>query len=61
MLCFQCVYKSGRLANEHVYVEEIAITTEAQVRKLSIIMEILNDKLGVTEETAKWSVSRKCD
>ncbi|XP_063052175.1 gamma-parvin [Engraulis encrasicolus] len=47
----------GRLANEHVYVEEIAITTEAQVRKLSIIMEILNDKLGVTEETAKWSVS----
>ncbi|KAL2093857.1 hypothetical protein ACEWY4_011169 [Coilia grayii] len=47
----------GRLANEHVSVEEIAVTTEAQVRKLGIILEILNNKLGVSDETAKWSVS----
>ncbi|XP_062403135.1 gamma-parvin [Sardina pilchardus] len=47
----------GRLADEHLPVEEIAVTTEAQVRKLGIIMEVLNNKLGVTEENAKWNVA----
>ncbi|XP_076128322.1 gamma-parvin isoform X2 [Alosa pseudoharengus] len=47
----------GRLADEHVPVEEIAVTSEAQVRKLGVIMEALNTKLGVTDETAKWSIA----
>lgn len=47
----------GRLADEHLPVGEIAVTTEAQIHKLGIILEALNNKLGVSDETAKWSVA----
>ncbi|XP_028815223.1 gamma-parvin [Denticeps clupeoides] len=47
----------GRLALVHLPVEEIALTSAAQVRKLEVVLESLNQRLGVDEETAKWSVS----
>lgn len=50
---------AGRLADEHLPVEEIAVTTEAQIRKLGIILEALNNRLDVNDETAKWSIARE--
>ncbi|XP_031420831.1 gamma-parvin [Clupea harengus] len=47
----------GTLASEFLPVEEIAVTTVAQIRKLGVILVALNSKLGVSDETAKWSVA----
>lgn len=46
-----------RLAGVHVPVEEIAVTSSAQIRKLELILDQLNQGLGLEEEQTKWSVS----
>ncbi|KAJ8374076.1 hypothetical protein SKAU_G00046560 [Synaphobranchus kaupii] len=47
----------GQLAGVHLPVEEIAVTEAAQLRKLEIIMEALNQSLGLPDQAApKWSV-----
>ncbi|KAK2866888.1 hypothetical protein Q8A67_025005 [Cirrhinus molitorella] len=45
-----------RLAGAQLHVEEIALSTEAQVRKLEVILTALNETLELNEEKAKWSV-----
>ncbi|XP_026110036.1 gamma-parvin-like isoform X2 [Carassius auratus] len=45
-----------RLADVHVHVEEIALSTDAQVRKLEVILTALNETLEMNEETVKWNV-----
>lgn len=50
---------SGRLAGVQLHVEEIALSTEAQVRKLEVIMTALNESLGLNEEKTKWNVKRE--
>uniref|UniRef100_A0A8C0YQ09 Parvin, gamma n=1 Tax=Cyprinus carpio carpio TaxID=630221 RepID=A0A8C0YQ09_CYPCA len=45
-----------RLAGVQLHVEEIALSTDAQVRKLEVILTALNETLEINEETAKWSV-----
>ncbi|KAL0155322.1 hypothetical protein M9458_049585, partial [Cirrhinus mrigala] len=39
-----------------LHVEEIALSTEAQVRKLEVIMTALNESLELNENETKWSV-----
>ncbi|XP_073688718.1 gamma-parvin-like [Garra rufa] len=45
-----------RLAGVQLHVEEIALSTEAQVRKLELILTALNEALEVNEEKAKWNI-----
>ncbi|TSK13486.1 Gamma-parvin [Bagarius yarrelli] len=48
----------GKLGGVHLGVEEIAVTTAAQMSKLELILQTLNQELGVSEDTdskAKWS------
>ncbi|KAI2648575.1 Gamma-parvin [Labeo rohita] len=45
-----------RLAGVQLHVEEIALSTEAQVRKLEVIMTALNESLELNEEETKWNV-----
>uniref|UniRef100_A0A671S6L4 Parvin, gamma n=1 Tax=Sinocyclocheilus anshuiensis TaxID=1608454 RepID=A0A671S6L4_9TELE len=44
-----------RLAGVQLHIEEIALSTDAQVRKLEVILTALNETLGLNEETAKWN------
>lgn len=44
------------LAGVRVSVEEIALTSTAQIHKLEMILEQLNQRLGLEEEQIKWSV-----
>ncbi|XP_010901028.1 gamma-parvin isoform X1 [Esox lucius] len=47
----------GKLAGVHLSVEEIALTSSAQIRKLEMILEALNEKLGLQDDSpARWSV-----
>ncbi|XP_067293281.1 gamma-parvin [Pseudorasbora parva] len=45
-----------RLAGVQLHVEEIALSTDVQLRKLDAILTALNESLGLNEETAKWNV-----
>lgn len=45
-----------RLAGVELHAEEIALSTDAQVRKLEVILTALNETLEMNEETAKWNV-----
>ncbi|XP_016413235.1 gamma-parvin isoform X2 [Sinocyclocheilus rhinocerous] len=45
-----------RLAGVQLHVEEIALSTDAQIRKLEVILTALNETLEMNEETAKWNV-----
>ncbi|XP_051975877.1 gamma-parvin [Xyrauchen texanus] len=45
-----------RLAGVQLQVDEIALTAEAQVHKLEVILAALNGILKIDEEKAKWSV-----
>lgn len=45
-----------RLAGVQVPVEEIALTSTAQIRKLELILDQLNPRLCLEEEQIKWSV-----
>lgn len=45
-----------RLAGVQVSVEEIALTSAAQIHKLELILGQLNQRLGLEEEQTKWSV-----
>ncbi len=49
----------GRLAGVQLHADEIALSTDAQVRKLELILTALNETLEMNEETAKWNVKRK--
>ncbi|XP_068168748.1 gamma-parvin [Antennarius striatus] len=44
------------LAGVRVSVEEIALTSAAQIKKLEAILEELNQKLGLQESQIKWNV-----
>uniref|UniRef100_A0A4W5KX00 Parvin, gamma n=1 Tax=Hucho hucho TaxID=62062 RepID=A0A4W5KX00_9TELE len=47
----------GRLAGVLLSVEEIAVTSAAQTRKLEVILEALNEKLGLQDSSlTRWSV-----
>lgn len=47
----------SRLADVHLNVEEIALTSTAQIRKLEIIMEELDKRLGTQDSSQiKWNV-----
>ncbi|XP_026031135.1 gamma-parvin isoform X2 [Astatotilapia calliptera] len=47
----------SRLADVHLNVEEIALTSTAQIRKLEIIMEELGKRLGTQDSSQiKWNV-----
>ncbi|XP_063337072.1 gamma-parvin [Pelmatolapia mariae] len=47
----------SRLADMHLNVEEIALTSTAQIRKLEIIMEELDKRLGTQDSSQiKWNV-----
>ncbi|KTG37344.1 hypothetical protein cypCar_00029809, partial [Cyprinus carpio] len=46
----------GRLAGVQLHIDEIALSTDAQVRKLEMILTALNETLGLNEEKAKWNV-----
>uniref|UniRef100_A0A3B4FDK6 Parvin gamma n=1 Tax=Pundamilia nyererei TaxID=303518 RepID=A0A3B4FDK6_9CICH len=52
----------SRLADVHLNVEEIALTSTAQIRKLEIIMEELGKRLGTQDSSQiKWNVKlNKC-
>ncbi|XP_051546261.1 gamma-parvin [Myxocyprinus asiaticus] len=45
-----------RLAGVQLQVDEIALSAEAQVHKLEVILAALNETLEINEEKAKWSV-----
>lgn len=45
-----------RLAGVQLHADEIALSTDAQVRKLELILTALNETLEMNEETAKWNV-----
>ncbi|KAG7324283.1 hypothetical protein KOW79_012299 [Hemibagrus wyckioides] len=48
----------GRLGGVHLAVEEIALTSAAQMSKLELILQVLNKELGFGDEAnskAKWS------
>ncbi|XP_067090401.1 gamma-parvin [Osmerus mordax] len=45
-----------RLAGVQLPVDEIAVTSAAQIHKLEIILEALNKRLELKESTIKWSV-----
>uniref|UniRef100_A0A672M6G6 Gamma-parvin n=1 Tax=Sinocyclocheilus grahami TaxID=75366 RepID=A0A672M6G6_SINGR len=45
-----------RLAGVQLHAEEIALSTDAQIRKLEVILTALNETLEMSEETAKWNV-----
>ncbi|XP_068595865.1 gamma-parvin [Brachionichthys hirsutus] len=44
------------LAGVHVSVEEIALASAAQIRKLEVILKELERKLGLNESRIKWNV-----
>lgn len=47
----------AQLSGVRLPVEEIAVTGEAQLHKLQVVMEVLNQRLGPPDQTAhKWSV-----
>ncbi|XP_056128536.1 gamma-parvin isoform X1 [Rhinichthys klamathensis goyatoka] len=45
-----------RLAGVHLHVEEIALSTDVQLRKLDAILTAVNETFELNEETAKWNV-----
>ncbi|KAK7891400.1 hypothetical protein WMY93_023363 [Mugilogobius chulae] len=45
-----------RLAGVHLSVDEIALTSAAQIRKLEVILGHMNQHLGLEEDQTKWSV-----
>ncbi|XP_051548064.1 gamma-parvin-like isoform X2 [Myxocyprinus asiaticus] len=45
-----------RLAGVQLQVDEIALSADAQVRKLEVILAALNETLEINEEKSKWSV-----
>ncbi|KAG1928963.1 gamma-parvin [Pimephales promelas] len=45
-----------RLAGINLQVEEIALSTDVQLRKLDAILTAVNENLKLNEETAKWNV-----
>lgn len=53
------VLNPGRLAGVQLPVEEIALSTDAQIRKLDAILTALNEALELNEERAKWNVKRE--
>lgn len=53
------VLNPGRLAGVQLHVEEIALSTDVQIRKLDAILTALNETLELNEETAKWNVKRE--
>uniref|UniRef100_A0A3P9HU99 Parvin, gamma n=1 Tax=Oryzias latipes TaxID=8090 RepID=A0A3P9HU99_ORYLA len=47
----------SRLAGVHLPVDEIALTTSAQIQKLEVILEELNKRLGLQDSSViKWNV-----
>ncbi|KAM3870170.1 gamma-parvin [Diretmus argenteus] len=47
----------SRLAGVHLALEEIAVTSAAQIHKLEVILEELDKRLGATDSTLiKWNV-----
>ncbi|XP_031657038.1 gamma-parvin isoform X1 [Oncorhynchus kisutch] len=47
----------GKLAGVLLSVDEIAVTSAAQTRKLEVILEALNEKLGLQDNSlSRWSV-----
>ncbi|RVE71571.1 hypothetical protein OJAV_G00053190 [Oryzias javanicus] len=47
----------SRLAGVHLGVDEIALTTSAQIQKLEVILEELNKRLGLQDSSViKWNV-----
>lgn len=50
----------SRLAGVQVSVEEIALTSTAQIRKLEVILEELDKRLGLQDSSRiKWNVKRE--
>uniref|UniRef100_A0A673IZZ6 Parvin, gamma n=1 Tax=Sinocyclocheilus rhinocerous TaxID=307959 RepID=A0A673IZZ6_9TELE len=50
----------GRVAGVQLHIEEIALSTDAQVRKLEVILTALNETLGLNEETYMSTVLQPC-
>lgn len=53
------VLNPGRLAGIQLNVEEIALSTDVQIRKLDAILTAVNETFELNEETAKWNVKRE--
>lgn len=51
---------TARLAGVHLSVEEMALTSTAQIRKLEVILEELDKRLGLQDSSRiKWNVKRE--
>lgn len=51
---------AARLAGVHVSVEEIAVSTTAQIHKLEVVLEELDKRLGQEDGGGlKWNVKRE--
>lgn len=51
---------AARLGGVHVPVEEMALTSSAQIRKLELILEELDKRLGPQDGSGiKWNVKRE--
>lgn len=49
-----------RLSDVKLTVEEIAVTRAAQMLKLKVVLEAVNQKLGIQDEAScKWSIKRE--
>uniref|UniRef100_A0A673KS91 Parvin, gamma n=1 Tax=Sinocyclocheilus rhinocerous TaxID=307959 RepID=A0A673KS91_9TELE len=51
---------TSRVAGVQLHIEEIALSTDAQVRKLEVILTALNETLGLNEETYMSTVLQPC-
>lgn len=51
---------TAKLAGVNLPVEEIALTSASQIRKLEVVLEELHKKLGLEDSSQiKWSVKRE--
>lgn len=51
---------AAKLADVHVSVEEMALTSAAQIHKLEVILEELDKRLGSQDSSRiKWNVKRE--
>lgn len=51
---------TAKLAGVHVSVEEMALTSVAQILKLGLILEQLDQRLGLQDSSRiKWNVKRE--
>lgn len=51
---------AARLAGVHLSMEEIAVTSAAQIHKLEVVLGELNNILGIRDDSfIKWNVKRE--